>query len=219
VNHLFPPLYAVLDASLVAGGEPWLAAKLAEAGVGMIQYRNKTAGARQVLATCRAIRESLESVAVRFLVNDRADIAAMAGAQGVHVGQDDLPVAEARTVAARMSRTRAGKRGDETGFWVGISTHSFEQVRAASNTDADYIAFGPIFETATKAKLDPVVGLQGLRRARELTRKPLVAIGGITLERAAEVYAAGADCLAVARDLVAAPEPAARARRYLELAP
>jgi thiamine-phosphate pyrophosphorylase len=142
---------------------------------------------------------------VRFIVNDRADIALLANAGGVHVGQEDLGVEEARAICGRDR-------------WVGVSTHNFEQLAAADRTSADYIAFGPIFPTATKKNPDPVVGTEILRRARKLTTKPLVAIGGITLERAAEVYRAGADSLAIIRDLICAPDPGARAREYLEVA-
>jgi thiamine-phosphate pyrophosphorylase len=142
-------------------------------------------------------------------VNDRPDIARLVGAGGVHVGQEDLPVEAARAVCA--------PKGDPN-FWVGVSTHSLEQVRAAAQTSADYIALGPIFTTRTKHKPDPVVGADFIRRARELTQKPLVAIGGITAERAEEAYRAGADCIAVARDLICAPDPAARVRDYLRIA-
>jgi len=146
---------------------------------------------------------------VRFIVNDRADIAMLAHAGGVHVGQDDLSVEDARAVC--------GRAGGQD-FWVGFSTHSLEQVAAADATSADYIAFGPIFPTASKKNPDPVVGTELLRQARQRTKKPLVAIGGITLERAAEVYRAGADSIAVIRDLIAAPDPGARAREYLDVA-
>jgi thiamine-phosphate pyrophosphorylase len=138
-------------------------------------------------------------------VNDREDVAALAGAEGVHVGQTDLGVEQARTVV-----------GPER--WVGVSTHTLEQVAAADQTSADYVAFGPIFPTTTKEKPDPVVGLDLLTQARRCTSKPLVAIGGITLERAESIYRAGADSLAVTRDLVTASDPAARARAYLQVA-
>ena len=132
-------------------------------------------------------------------------LAAMAGAGGVHVGQEDLPVDEARKICGAP-------------LWVGVSTHTLEQLRAAEATSADYIAVGPIFPTGTKANPDPVVGLEFLRAARQITRKPLVAIGGITVESAGEVYRAGADSIAVIRDLMAARDPAHRAREYLAIA-
>jgi thiamine-phosphate pyrophosphorylase len=141
----------------------------------------------------------------RLIVNDRADIAVLTGAGGVHVGQEDLPVSAARSVV-----------GPDR--WVGFSTHTLDQVRQADAASADYIAFGPIFPTTTKQAADPIVGVEGLKRARALTSKPLVAIGGIRLENAEELWRAGADSLAVARDVVSHPDPPARARQYLELA-
>jgi thiamine-phosphate pyrophosphorylase len=141
---------------------------------------------------------------VRFIVNDRPDIAAMIGADGVHVGQEDLPPEEARRICG-ASR------------WVGVSTHNLEQLREANLTSVDYIAVGPIFPTGTKENPDPVVGIEFLRAARQLTRKPLVAIGGITIESAADVFGAGADSVAIIRDLLAAPDPASRAKEYLAI--
>jgi thiamine-phosphate pyrophosphorylase len=213
MNPAFPRLYAILDSGLVSSGEPALAAMLAEAGVGVVQYRNKVASAGVVLEISRSIANALKGRTVRFVVNDRVDIAVLAGAGGVHVGQDDLSVSAAR----EMSRGD-GNRSNSSKFWVGISTHTLDQVRAADLTDADYIAFGPIFQTSTKAQPDLIVGTDLLKQARELTRKPLVAIGGITRERAGEVFGAGADCIAVARDLVAAPDPAASATEFLRIA-
>ena len=142
---------------------------------------------------------------MRFIANDRPDIALLCGASGVHVGQQDLGVEQARAIV-----------GDQC--WVGISTHTPEQVEAAEQTSADYVAFGPVFPTATKEQPDPLVGLDGLAAARARTRKPLVAIGGITLERAAETYAAGADSLAVARDLIRNGDVRARTRAFLDVA-
>lgn len=142
---------------------------------------------------------------VRVIVNDRPDIAVIVGAGGVHVGQEDLPVEEARKICRPP-------------LWVGVSTHNTEQLREAVRTSADYIAVGPIFPTATKENPDPVVGTKFLREARRMTSKPLVAIGGITLARAEDVFRAGADSVAVIGDLLSAPDPAARAREYLALA-
>ena len=140
-----------------------------------------------------------------MVVNDRADVASMVGAGGVHVGQEDLPAEDARRICG-PSR------------WVGVSTHNLEQFRAAAETSADYIAVGPVFETTTKERPEPAVGLAFLRAVRPLTRKPVVAIGGITLERAAEVYQSGADSIAVAKDLLGWADPARRAAEFLELA-
>jgi thiamine-phosphate pyrophosphorylase len=202
---VFPRLYAIMDRALLTLPELSLAAMLADAGVELVQFRDKRAPARTLFKACLRLAEFFRSGGARFMVNDRADIAALAGASGVHVGQDDLPVESARAICGREA-------------WVGVSAHTLEQVREAARTSADYIAVGPIYATATKERPDPVVGVEFVRAARRLTEKPLVAIGGITLERAGEVYRAGADSLAVARDLLCAPDPAARAGDYLRVA-
>jgi thiamine-phosphate pyrophosphorylase len=182
-----------------------VAEQLAKSGVELIQYRNKAESSRRLLEISQQLMGCLAPYRSRLIVNDRADVAALAGAGGVHVGQDDLGVEDARAVCGEK-------------LWVGVSTHNLEQLAAADRTSADYVAFGPIFPTTTKTNPDAVVGTEMLRRARELTRKPLVAIGGITLDRAAEVYAAGADSVAVIRDVITAAQPGRRAREYLELA-
>src|SRR5580704_19634317 len=205
MNLVFPRLYAIIDPTLLTISELELAEALAGSGVELVQYRNKTASSRQFFEISRQLASALGPRGVRFIVNDRADIALLADAGGVHVGQDDLSVEDARAIVG-------------PGRWVGFSTHSLEQVAAADATSADYIAFGPIFPTATKKNPDPVVGTELLQKARQITKKPLVAIGGITLERAAEVYRAGADSLAVIRDLICVSNPGERAREYLEIA-
>ena len=135
--------------------------------------------------------------------SDRADVALAVSADGVHLGQDDLPVELARRILNQ-------------GKWIGCSTHNLAQVIEADKSSADYVAFGPIFPTGSKERPDPVVGLEGLRKAREATRKPLVAIGGITVENARATIEAGADSVAVISDLIGAPDVAARARKFLE---
>jgi|SRR5208282_2211811 len=201
---MFPSLYAILDAGLAGEKTILLAEALAAAGVELIQYRNKPASSRTVFEDCSQIAAQLRGRA-RFIVNDRADIAALCNGGGVHTGQDDIGVEDARAICGRER-------------WVGVSTHNIEQLRAAAETSADYVAVGPIFPTATKENPDPVVGIEFIRRARQVTKKPLVAIGGITLKNAEDVYRAGADSLAVIRDLIAAPDPAKRAAEYLKLA-
>jgi thiamine-phosphate pyrophosphorylase len=205
MNLVFPRLYAIIDPTLLTSSELDLAEALAASGVELIQYRNKTATSRHFFEISRQLSEALAPRGVRLIVNDRPDIAMLAGAGGVHVGQDDLSVEDARAVCGANR-------------WVGFSTHTLEQVAAADATSADYIAFGPIFPTATKKNPDPVVGTELLQKARRLTKKPLVAIGGITLQRAEEVYRAGADSLAVIRDLICTPNPVVRAREYLDVA-
>ena len=208
MNLVFPPLYAIIDAALLKTSELSFVEMMAESGVELLQYRNKRASSRELFEASQSISATLSRLAKqgsyrpRFIVNDRADIAVLANAQGVHVGQQDLNVEEARAIVG-------------PGNLVGVSTHSLEQLDAANKTSADYVAFGPIFPTSSKENPDPVVGLDLLREARRRTRKPIVAIGGITLERAADVFRAGANSLAVARDLIAAGNPVARAQLFL----
>jgi len=198
-----PRLYAIVDAERIGSASPLAICRiLLDAGVRLIQYRDKKASARDLFEACRQLQVSVRQAGGIFIVNDRADVALAVGADGVHVGQGDLPVELARRVV--------GKR-----ILIGTSTHASEQVREADETSADYLAFGPIFPTQSKANPDPVVGLAGLREARKLTRKPLVAIGGITLENASSVIAAGADSVAVIRDLFQVPDIAQRAREFL----
>ncbi|HET8967187.1 MAG TPA: thiamine phosphate synthase [Candidatus Acidoferrum sp.] len=201
-----PRLYVILDAALLPSDPVEFVKRLMGAGARLFQYRNKTAPAREILQASQALNVTVRQEGGSFLVNDRPDIARLAGANGVHVGQDDLDVAGARVVV--------GSDGI-----VGISTHNLAQFEAAANTDADYIAVGPVFETLSKAKPDPVVGLELIRQARGLTRKPIVAIGGITLERAGDVIAAGADSVAVISDILAAKNPPARVKQYLDILP
>jgi thiamine-phosphate pyrophosphorylase len=200
----FPPLYAILDIAAI-DSQANIPEALTESGVRLIQLRDKHASARAIFAASKNLVARLSPKGVRIIVNDRPDIAAMIGAGGVHVGQDDLPVEAARTLCG-------------AGRWVGVSTHNLEQLQLAMRTSADYIAVGPIFPTTTKENPDPVVGFDLLREARRLTRKPLVAIGGITIKSAELVYRAGADSVAIVSDLLSAPDPARRAREYFVIA-
>ena len=165
------------------------------AGVTLLQYRNKSGNAREMLEQARELRQRLGG-SVKLIMNDRADLALEAGFDGVHVGQDDLSPEAARKVIGKD-------------LWLGVSTHNPEQVREADKTSADYVAIGPVFATSSKANPDQVIGLQGVRRARELTRKPLVAIGGITRKNCRSVIEAGADSVAVISDLVREPRKSA----------
>ena len=201
-----PPLYVILDAALLPSDPVEFATKLMGAGARLFQYRNKTAPGREILQAAQALNVTIRQVGGMFVLNDRPDIARLAWASGVHVGQDDVDVAAARAIVGLDAI-------------IGISTHNLEQFKAAADTDADYIALGPVFATRSKEKPDPVVGLELIREARKLTSKSIVAIGGITLERAAEVIAAGADSVAVISDILAAKNPAARVQQYLEILP
>ncbi len=201
---VLPRLYVILDAALLTISETECAEKLAAAGVRLLQYRNKRASARELFESSKRLSALLMPQGVTFVVNDRADVALAAEAGGVHVGQEDLGAEAARSVI-----------GD--GKLLGVSTHNLEQFKQAAATSADYVAVGPVFSTSTKANPDPVVGIELIRQVRSLTDKPIVAIGGITLERAAEVIRAGADSVAVISDILLAPDAGKRARQYVEL--
>ena len=211
---IFPALYPILDfACVFPSGSPepqtrWprlreLVASLAAAGVTLLQYRNKLDADSLVTQDCLAIRAAAPGMTL--LLNDRAGLVAPAGWNGVHVGQNDLSPAEVRAILPPRAT-------------VGFSTHCDHQVRHADTQPVDYIAIGPVFPTASKSDTSPVVGLAGVARARALTRKPLVAIGGITLENAASVYDAGADSLAVISAIFApGRNPARAAREFLRI--
>ena len=201
---VLPRLYVILDAALLTVPETECAEKLAAAGVRLVQYRNKGASARELFERSKRLSSLLVPRGVTFIVNDRADVAAAAEASGVHVGEEDLGAEAARSVIG-------------TGKLLGVSTHTSEQFKQAIATSADYVAVGPLFSTATKANPDPVVGIELIRRIRPLTDKPIVAIGGITLDRAAKVLQAGADSVAVISDVLLAPDPGQRVRQYIEL--
>jgi thiamine-phosphate pyrophosphorylase len=192
-----PRLYPILDRASFADVGALLAAaeELLAAGVTILQYRNKNGTARQMLDEARQLQTLIKDRAYLFM-NDRADLAIAAGCAGVHVGQDDLSPDGARLVIGPK-------------FWLGVSTHNPAQLQLADATSADYLAIGPVFSTASKEKPDPVVGLEGVRQARALTRKPLVAIGGITRANARSAIEAGADAVAVIADLRQDPRKSA----------
>lgn len=192
-----PRLYPIADASCFSTTEDLLtfAQQLVAGGCTLLQYRNKSGNARVMLDQARELKHRLGSRA-RLVMNDRADLALMAEFDGVHVGQEDLLPESARRVIG-------------SNCWLGVSTHNPEQLQEADQTSADYLAIGPVFSTSSKDRPDPVVGLDGVRRARQLTRKPLVAIGGITRANAASVIEAGADSLAVIADLLREPRKSA----------
>jgi thiamine-phosphate pyrophosphorylase len=210
----FPRFYPILDAEVAGERVLEIAEALSGAGAKLVQFRDKKSSPRRVYERCVEIRRIL-GAGVRLVVNDRADIAAMCEAGGVHVGQEDLRVEEARGV---LECGVEGSGAAEERKWVGVSTHNLEQLKEADKTSAEYVAIGPVFTTGTKRNPDPVVGLEFVARARALTRKPLVAIGGITLENAADVWRAGADSVAVIGDVIGAKDPKARAQEYLALA-
>ena len=181
----YPDVAALFDA----------ADEFAAAGCTSLQYRNKSGNARQMLVDARELRARLGQT-VKLIMNDRADLCVAADFDGLHLGQDDLSPEAARRIIGPNR-------------WLGVSTHNPEQLVEADKTSADYLAIGPVFATSSKANPDPVVGLEGVRRARTLTRKPLVAIGGITRANARSVIDAGADSVAVISDLIREPRKSA----------
>lgn len=199
----FPRFYAIVDAEVCARREMELQeffSGLGEAGVELLQYRDKAGSPQSILQNAAVIREAFAGENCRLILNDRADLAVLADWGGVHVGQGDLSPDDARRVigAAR---------------WVGVSTHNEEQVRLADASSADYVAVGPVFATGTKLDAEPVIGLEGVRRARALTTKPIVAIGGLTRANARSVIEAGADSMAVISALFVEGESVAKVTR------
>jgi thiamine-phosphate pyrophosphorylase len=172
------------------------AAELLQGGASVLQYRNKTGSSRDILSHSRELRRMTSHATL--IMNDRADLCLGAAFDGVHLGQDDLSAEAARTLLGSM-------------FSIGVSAHNAEQVREADGTSADYVAIGPVFPTRSKQNPDPVIGLEGVGQARAATRKPLVAIGGITRANCRDVMAAGADSVAVISDLLDSPRKSVEA--------
>ena len=192
-----PRLYPIVDAAFFSTAEAVaaFAEELVAGGCTLLQYRNKSGNARVMLEQARELKRRVGGT-VRLIMNDRADLALVAEFDGVHVGQEDFSPESVRGIIG-------------SGLWLGVSTHNPEQLAEADTSSADYLAIGPVFATSSKDRPDPVVGLEGVRRARELTRKPLVAIGGITRANAASVIEAGADSVAVISDLLREPRKSA----------
>ena len=198
---MLPRLYAITDAAAGLSHVEQVEA-FARGGARWVQVRDKHAAGRELYEIVVAALAVARPLGVKIVVNDRVDVALAAGADGAHVGQEDLPAKAAREI---LGPDRI----------VGVSTHTAEQAREAASLPVEYVAIGPVFATATKANPDPVVGLEGVRAARAVVPMPLVAIGGITLEHAPEVIAAGADSVAVVSDLRAGGSLEARVREYV----
>lgn len=192
-----PRLYAIVDAAFFPSTQALMTFvdELVAGGCTLLQYRNKNGNARVMLEQARELKRRVGGK-VNLIMNDRADLCLAAEFDGVHVGQDDLSPESVRRIVGP----------DRT---LGVSTHNAGQLQAADRTSADYLAIGPVFSTSSKEKPDPLVGLEGVRRARQLTRKPLVAIGGITRENAASVVKAGAGSVALISDLIREPRKSA----------
>ncbi len=194
VNGSFrlPRLYPILDAGLLRGAGIEIASfaqVLYQAGIRFLQYRDKDATDGEVLQRARVIRGIFPVRETTLILNDRAHLFAESGFDGLHVGQDDLSPGRARESIG-------------AGAVLGVSTHNDAQVARAVDEPVDYIAVGPVFGTQSKLNPDPVIGLGGVRSARMGTGKPLVAIGGITLENCADVFEAGANSVAIISALV-----------------
>ncbi|AXC14862.1 Thiamin-phosphate pyrophosphorylase [Acidisarcina polymorpha] len=192
---ILPRLYPILDASVLAGEGvareqqlQRLGQELLESGVTLLQYRNKSGGEAEVLADARILRDGMPAGKCLLILNDYPRLAVEAQFDGVHLGQGDMPASQGRAI---LGNDRV----------LGLSTHNLEQLAAAERSSANYVAIGPVFATSSKQNPDPVVGLEGVKRARMLTTKPLVAIGGITLETCRQVVDAGADSIAVISSL------------------
>jgi thiamine-phosphate pyrophosphorylase len=192
-------LYVILDPS-VRPDRPLVEVLEAAAagGARMFQYRNKTASMKDAFAEARALRHRAGILGVLFLVNDRCDLALAIDADGVHLGQTDLPYRHARQLL-----------GPEK--YIGLSTHNATQVTEADRLKPDYIGFGPIFPPASKVDHDPVVGIEGLTHIRTLTSLPVFAIGGIRTSQVRQLYEAGADGIAVISAICGAPDVRAAA--------
>jgi thiamine-phosphate pyrophosphorylase len=204
------PLYAIIDVDVcerVGRSAADLAGDYLAGGARLLQVRAKRLAGRPFLQLVDDVAAQAREVGATVIVNDRVDVAAAAGL-GVHLGQDDLSVADARAVLG-------------PGAIVGLSTHTSAQLASALHQPVSYVAFGPVFVTGTKANPDPVVGLHGLAvaaLAAAAAGVPLVAIGGITIATAARVRGAGAASVAVIADLLAGPEPPeARVRRFIQV--
>lgn len=183
-------LYAVIDSAYVPFPDMERTSReILGAGVRILQLRAKGAGSKEVLAASRAVRRAALEYGALFIVNDRADIALLAGADGVHLGQEDIPLFEARRLLG-------------PGSVIGVSTHDATEARRARDEGADYISFGPVFPTSTKKDARPPRGIELLREVRKAVTVPIVAIGGITGDNAAGVLNAGADSVAVISEIL-----------------
>jgi thiamine-phosphate pyrophosphorylase len=189
---MLPRFYPILDASLLlrAGiSIESFANELYAAGIRFLQYRDKDASDKLFLERAALLRQIFPSSGSFLILNDRVSLVGTACYEGIHVGQEDFSPAETRAILGAK-------------VLIGVSTHGEQQILTAAQSPADYLAIGPVFATSSKQDPDPVVGLEGLRAARALTTKPLVAIGGITRLNCAAVIAAGADSVAVISDLI-----------------
>ncbi len=197
-------LYGIVDTTFTAPGEIETVARgLIKGGVGILQLRAKDLGSGALLDAAKRLRELTKGAGVVFIINDRVDAALLACADGVHLGQSDIPVSEARRLLGREKI-------------IGLSTHSMEEALAAGLQDTDYISLGPVFPTSTKSNASPPVGTELIRRVKERVEKPVVAIGGITGERLEEVLRAGADSVAMISEILLSKDVEKRTRSLVK---
>ena len=204
MSFSLPKIYPITDTLISGLSHAEQIELLAAGGASLIQLREKRASPREFYDAALEAVSMARRLGVRIIINDRVDIAIAVKADGVHLGQDDLPPDRAR---ALMGANRI----------IGFSTHSLEQALAADLASVDYVAIGPVLETSTKERPDPIVGLETVREIRRRISKPLVAIGGITLDRARSILEAGADSVAVIADLLSARDVAERTRAFVDL--
>ena len=203
MSFSLPKIYPITDTLISGLSHAEQIELLAAGGASLIQLREKRASPREFYQAALEGVSMARRLGVRIIINDRVDIAIAVKADGVHLGQDDLPPDRARVLlgASRI---------------IGFSTHTLEQALAADLASVDYVAIGPVLRTSTKERPDPIVGLETVREIRGRISKPLVAIGGITLERARAIIEAGADSIAVIADLLSARDIAERTRSFLD---
>lgn len=197
-------LYAIIDNSIrpdISNIE--IVKRVLAGGARTVQLRGKGLSSKELLSQAREIRELSRETGATFIVNDRADIALLSDADGVHLGQDDLPISEARKILGR-------------GKLIGISTHNIEQALKVEQEGADYIGFGPVFKTKTKTDAEEAKGLPALVEIREKVEIPVVAIGGINLENLHEVMSAGTSGVAVISAIVKAEDIEEATKRFVE---
>lgn len=204
--HLkLPRVYPILDTELLVRRGIALetaAAALLEGGAGILQIRHKSHWSRDLFAVARQVSRLCRENGIPLIIDDRGDFALLLEA-GLHVGQDDLSPRDARKLIGSQAT-------------LGLSSHNVSQLVAAGGEPVDYVAIGPIFATTSKRNPDPMVGVEEIRRCRSLIEKPLVAIGGITLENARDVWVAGADSVAIIGALLAEPATARGLRARME---
>jgi thiamine-phosphate pyrophosphorylase len=203
MSFSLPKIYPITDTLISGLSHAEQIELLAAGGASLIQLREKRASPREFYQAALEAVSMASKLDVRIIINDRVDIAIAVRADGVHLGQDDLPPDRARVLlgASRI---------------IGFSTHSLEQALAADLAPVDYVAIGPVLQTSTKERPDPIVGLEAVTEVKRRISKPLVAIGGITLHTALSVIEAGADSIAVISDLLSAGDITGRTRSFLD---